>query len=109
MGGPSARPDPNAPPKLRLDKWLCHARFFKTRGLAADVIEAGRCRVNGQRTSKPGHAVQAGDVLTFVQARVVRVVRVTALGERRGPSGEAQLLYDDLTVYDDDAAPSPLE
>jgi len=112
LGGPGARANPDAQPKMRLDKWLFQARFFKNRGLAADMVEIGRCRVNGQRTSKPGHGVQVGDVLTFVQARAVRVVRVMALGERRGPSGEAQALYDDLTDYDTltpDAAPSPLE
>lgn len=110
MAGPSARPDPNTKPKLRLDKWLWQARFFKTRAFAAGVVEAGRCRVNGQRTAKPGHGVQVGDVLTFTQARVVRVVRVTALGHRRGPASEAQDMYDDLApVADPDATDSPLE
>jgi len=106
LAGPGARPDPNAPPKLRLDKWLWQARFFKTRALAAKVVEGGRCRVNGQRTSKPGHTVQVGDVLTFTQARVMRVVRVTGLGDRRGPADEAQGLYDDLAP---DATDSLLE
>lgn len=106
MAGPGARPDPDAPQRLRLDKWLWQARFFKTRAFAAGIIEAGRCRVNGQRTTKPGHGLQVGDVLTFTQARVVRVVRVTGLGYRRGPADEAQTLYDDLAP---DATDSPLE
>jgi ribosome-associated heat shock protein Hsp15 len=106
LAGPGARPDPNTQPKLRLDKWLWQARFFKTRALAAKVVEGGRCRVNGQRTAKPGHGVQAGDVLIFTQARLVRVVRVAALGQRRGPADEAQALYDDMTP---DATDSPLE
>ncbi len=109
MAGPGARSDPNAPPKLRLDKWLWQARFFKNRAIAAGMVEAGRCRINGQRSSKPGHAVQIGDVLTFTQAREVRVVRVTALGQRRGPAFEAQELYDDLTPPAPDATDRPLE
>lgn len=82
--------------KIRLDKWLWHARFFKTRTLAAKEVSAGHVRVNGTRVSKPAHAVAPDDVLTFVQARAARVVRVLAIGARRGPAPEAQTLYDDL-------------
>ena len=85
-----------AQPKLRLDKWLFQARFFKGRDLAAEMVEGGHCRINGQRCLKPGHGVAAGDVLTFVQADRIRVVRVVALGVRRGPATEAQALYADL-------------
>ena len=83
--------------KIRLDKWLWHARFFKTRTLAAKEVSAGHVRVNGTRVSKPAHAVAPDDVLTFVQARAARVVRVVAIGARRGPAPEAQMLYDDLS------------
>jgi ribosome-associated heat shock protein Hsp15 len=83
-------------PKLRIDKWLWHARFFKTRGLAAKIVGAGRCRVNGTPVAKPAFGIAPGDVLTFPQARRVRVIRVEALGERRGPAPEAQTLYSDL-------------
>jgi ribosome-associated heat shock protein Hsp15 len=83
--------------KLRLDKWLWQARFFKTRTLAARQVSGGHVRVNGTRVSKPAYAVVPGDVLTFVQGVQVRVVRVTALGQRRGPATEAQMLYDDMT------------
>ncbi|SEL01806.1 heat shock protein Hsp15 [Roseovarius nanhaiticus] len=83
--------------KIRLDKWLWHARFFKTRGLAAGVVKSGHVRVNGNRAGKAAHAVRSGDVLTFSQADTVRVVRILALGTRRGPAPEAQALYDDLT------------
>ncbi len=86
-----------AQPKLRLDKWLWQARFFKTRSLAAKQVGAGHVRVNGNRALKPAFAVGPGDVLTFAQGRDVRVVRVVALGERRGPAPEAQTLFDDLT------------
>ncbi|MBS0126570.1 RNA-binding S4 domain-containing protein [Thetidibacter halocola] len=81
--------------KLRIDKWLWHARFFKTRSLAAKAVSGG-LRVNGQPVAKPAFAVGPGDVLTFSQARDVRVIRVVALGERRGPAPEAQALYHDL-------------
>lgn len=83
-------------PKLRLDKWLWHARFFKTRSLAARQVSDGQVRVNGGKVSKPSYMVSAGDVLTFSQGRVVRVIRIEALGERRGPAPEAQALYCDL-------------
>lgn len=81
---------------LRLDKWLWQARFFKSRGLAHRACEAGRVRVNSVRTKKAHHAIRPGDVLTFPQGHRIRVVRVAALGERRGPAREAQTLYEDL-------------
>lgn len=96
MAGPGAKPDPTAQPKLRLDKWLWQARFFKSREMAADVVESGHLRLNSQRCKKPGHSVQGGDVLTFPQGRDIRVVRVRDIGERRGPASEARALYDDL-------------
>jgi ribosome-associated heat shock protein Hsp15 len=86
----------DAPAKLRIDKWLWHARFFRSRGLAGEVAASGAVRVNGERISKAAHAVRPGDVLTFPQGRVIRVVRVTGLGLRRGPAIEARALYDDL-------------
>jgi ribosome-associated heat shock protein Hsp15 len=90
--------------RLRLDKWLWQARFFKTRSLAAKVAGGGSCRVNGTPVAKPAHAVAPGDVLTFPQARAVRVVRILALGERRGPAPEAQALYEDLSPPEPRAA-----
>ena len=107
MPGPGARPDPATAPRLRLDKWLWHARFFKDRDLAADLVTSGHCRINGQRCRKPGHGVTPGDVLTFPQGARIRVVRVTALGQRRGPAGAAQMLYLDLDPQT--AAPHLLE
>lgn len=106
MAGPSGKPDPNAAARLRLDKWLWQARFFKSRTLAAEVIEAGSVRVNGTRVSRPGRDVGAGDTLTFPQGARIRVVRVTALGQRRGPATEAQGLYVDL---DPQVGAEPLE
>ncbi len=85
-----------APEKIRIDKWLWQARFFKSRGLAGEVAGSGGVRVNGERIAKPAHGIRAGDVLTFPQAGHIRVIRVLALGARRGPAVEAQALYDDL-------------
>lgn len=104
MGGPAGKANPDAAPRLRLDKWLWQARFFKTRAEAAELVSKGRMRVNGARQSKPGHGICPNDVLTFPQGDAIRVIRVMALGIRRGPYSEAQMLYIDL-----DAAPTPLE
>lgn len=113
MAGPGAKPVAGAPPRLRLDKWLWQARFFKTRGLAAEAIGAGRCRLNGNPVTKAGHALGEGDVLTFAQGGRIRVVRVLALGLRRGPATEAQALYLDLDPQTGsnpgDETSSPLE
>ncbi|THD84544.1 RNA-binding S4 domain-containing protein [Aliigemmobacter aestuarii] len=92
---------------MRIDKWLWQARFFKTRGLATDLVAAGHLRLNGQRVAKPAQAVGAGDTLTFPQGGRVRLIRVTGLPGRRGPASEAQSLYLDLDAPA--AAPSPLE
>ena len=107
MAGPSGKANPAAAPSLRLDKWLWQARFFKSRALAADLISAGHVRVNGTRVSRPGRDVTAGDVLTFPQGTHIRLVRILALGQRRGPAGEAQALYFDLDPPP--ATPDPLE
>ena len=96
-----------APPKLRLDKWLWQARFFKTRSIAAREVSAGHVRVNGDKTDRPACAVSPGDVLTFAQARRVRVVRIEALGDRRGPAPEAQTLYTDLSSPQDNSPENP--
>ncbi len=93
------------PSKLRLDKWLWYARFFKTRTLAARQVSGGHVRVNGDHARKPSHAVGPDDVLTFTQAREVRVVRILELGTRRGPAPEARALYDDLTPARPDEEP----
>jgi len=88
----SAQPDE----KLRIDKWLWHARFFKSRTLAAKSVTGGRVRVNRQVVKKANHAIQPGDVLTFPLGPHVRVIEVNALGVRRGPASEARTLYTDL-------------
>lgn len=83
--------------KLRLDKWLWFARFCKTRSLAAKLCGSGAVRCSGHPVNKASATVKPGDVLTFAQGRHVRVIRVVALGSRRGPAPEAQALYEDLS------------
>ncbi|NIZ15187.1 RNA-binding S4 domain-containing protein [Phaeobacter sp. HF9A] len=93
--------------KIRIDKWLWHARFFKTRSLASKQVGAGHVRVNGTKASKPSQNVSVGDVLTFAQGHQVRVVRILALSERRGPAPEAQTLYFDMTEKQDKPPANP--
>jgi ribosome-associated heat shock protein Hsp15 len=84
------------PTGLRLDKWLWRARFFKTRSLATKICTGGHVRTGGAAVTKAHHQVRVGDVLTFAQGRYIRVVKVLALGTRRGPAIEARTLYEDL-------------
>jgi ribosome-associated heat shock protein Hsp15 len=81
---------------LRMDRWLWFARFFKSRSMATRVCAARSIRVNGTIAAKPNHMIRPGDVLTFPIGRDIRVIRVQALGMRRGPAPEAQALYEDL-------------
>jgi ribosome-associated heat shock protein Hsp15 len=81
---------------LRLDKWLWFARFTKSRSLATKLVSDGKMRVNGVPTQKAHYAVKIGDVLTFALGPHIRVIRIAALGVRRGPAPEARLLYEDL-------------
>jgi ribosome-associated heat shock protein Hsp15 len=89
---------------IRLDKWLWHARFAKSRAVAARLCESGRLRIGGEAISKPHRLVRVGDVLTFPAGRHIRTVRVAALGARRGPAAEAQALYQDLAPPDPESA-----
>ena len=88
---------------LRLDKWLWYARFFKTRSAATKAISGGRFRLDGIVINKPHRQALCGQVLTFIQGGRIRVIRIIALGSRRGPASEASLLYKDLTPASDDA------
>ena len=80
----------------RLDKWLFHARFYRTRPLAQAATAAGRVRLNGIKVEKPGHILKPGDVLTLGKSGQVLAVRVLALAQRRGPPSEARALYEVL-------------
>ena len=81
----------------RLDKWLWCARFFKSRALATKLVSAGRVRLSGKVIVKSSQLIRKGDVLTFPQGGFIRVVKVLFLAARRGPSPEAQLLFEDLS------------
>jgi len=81
---------------MRLDKWLWQARFFRSRAAAARLCAGGRVRIDGTVVEKAHFQVRPGQVLTFPQAQRIRVVRVIALGTRRGPAAEARLLYDEM-------------
>lgn len=81
---------------LRIDKWLWHARFFKSRTLAGKFVNSGKIRLNGNPIAKAHVMVKADDVLTFPLGPHLRVIEVVKMGERRGPAPEAQTLYNDL-------------
>jgi ribosome-associated heat shock protein Hsp15 len=78
--------------KLRIDKWLWAARFFKTRSLAVEAVESGKVTMNEARI-KPAKAIGAGDHLDIRLGQYHFEVEVLALSNRRGPAPEAQKLY----------------
>jgi ribosome-associated heat shock protein Hsp15 len=80
--------------KLRIDKWLWAARFYKTRTLASDEIARGRVEVNGHEV-KPAREVKVGDTVSLRQGTVVRSVVVKGLSGTRGPAPVAQQLYEE--------------
>ncbi len=98
---------PDAPASCRVDVWLWRARFTKTRSMAADLVERGAVRLTHQRRQvrldKPSRSVHVGDELIFVIHQRLTVVRIEALGERRGPAEEARALYLLLTGLADSA------
>lgn len=80
--------------KVRIDKWLWAARFFKTRSLAADEVHAGRVQVNGADV-KASREVRLGDVVRLVQAKMPRTVVVKGISGQRGSAPVAQQLYEE--------------
>jgi ribosome-associated heat shock protein Hsp15 len=80
------------PARVRIDKWLWAARFFKTRAQAADAVSGGHVHINGER-SKPSHGIKAGDVLKITKAGYTFLITVIVLAERRGSAQLAQRLY----------------
>jgi ribosome-associated heat shock protein Hsp15 len=94
--------------RIRIDKWLWHARFAKTRALAQGAATSGLIRLNNARVVKSSAEVGPGDILTIPRGREIVVVRIEACGIRRGPAKEAQALYavlDEETLDRADAAP----
>tara|TARA_Y100001968_G_C18845236_1_gene475496 strand:- start:160 stop:438 length:279 start_codon:yes stop_codon:yes gene_type:complete len=80
--------------KVRIDKWLWWARFFKTRSLSAKKISNGAVRVNSCRVLKPSAEITLNDVLTLKQGNVVQVIRVVSLGQRRENYEKAKKMYE---------------
>lgn len=80
--------------KVRLDKWLWAARFFKTRTLAKEAVEGGKVQYNGQR-SKPGRVVDLGATLTIRQGWFDKEVVVKGLSDKRKNASLAQTLYEE--------------
>ena len=80
--------------KVRLDKWLWAARFFKTRTLAVEAIAGGKVHLNGNRV-KPGHGVVTGDQLRIRKGAYEFIVQVKELSTRRGPTPVAAMLYEE--------------
>ncbi|MDA7417519.1 RNA-binding S4 domain-containing protein [Xenophilus arseniciresistens] len=80
--------------RMRIDKWLWAARFYKTRSLAADEIGKHRVQVNGD-VAKPAREVKVGDTVALRQGPVTRTVHVRGLSAQRGPAPVAQQLYEE--------------
>jgi ribosome-associated heat shock protein Hsp15 len=78
--------------KVRIDKWLWAARFFKTRAMATEAINGGHVHVNGQRI-KPARSLSIGDEVTITKPPYTFIVEVMDLSEKRGPAAKARLLY----------------
>jgi ribosome-associated heat shock protein Hsp15 len=80
--------------RVRIDKWLWAARFFKTRSAASDAVVGGRVHVNGLRV-KPAKELSVGDTIEITHRVYKRTVRVAALSDRRGPASVAATLYEE--------------
>ena len=78
--------------RVRIDKWLWAARFYKTRSLSADAVEGGKAQVNGERV-KPAKMLKVGDILSIRNGHFAWDITVLALSERRGSASEAAKLY----------------
>ncbi len=93
---PRNQPEPETETagKVRIDKWLWAARFYKTRGLSAEAIDAGKIEVNGDR-AKRSRLVQSGDRLRIRIGPYEHIVAVKAVSETRGSATIAQGLYEE--------------
>jgi ribosome-associated heat shock protein Hsp15 len=91
-GGENATPANPAEQRVRIDKWLWAARFYRTRSLAAEAIDAGHVRVDGERV-KPAHPVRATSRVSVRKRELAWDVEVLGVSERRGSAPQAALLY----------------
>lgn len=82
---------------VRIDKWLWAARFFKTRTLAADAVDTGKVKLDGERV-KPARLLKSGDVLQVDNGAAAWEVTVLALSDARGSAIQAQLLYQETAA-----------
>lgn len=80
------------PQKIRIDKWLWAARYFKTRAVASQAVDGGKVHVNGQRV-KSSRPIQVGDRLEITRGQIHSVIDVIKLSDKRGPAKMAQNLY----------------
>lgn len=94
---PCGSAGPGTAPSIRVDKWLWFTRIVKSRSLATTLVTGGKVRINKVRAAKASQTVRTGDVVTVTAHRRVHVLKVLAIGTRRGPAPEAQALYEDLS------------
>jgi ribosome-associated heat shock protein Hsp15 len=93
---PTDRRPTDRRPTDRIDRWLWTARFYRSRALAAEACDGGKVEVNGY-TAKPHKSVHIGDMVSFTHPSGRKELKVLTLSERRGPSSQARLLYEDLS------------
>ena len=82
--------------KVRVDKWLWWARFYKTRSLSAKKISSGVVRLNSRRVRKPSAEIAIDDVLTLKHGEIIRVIKVISLEEGRKNYDKAKKMYEDI-------------
>jgi ribosome-associated heat shock protein Hsp15 len=91
------RPEDQHEGRIRFDKWLWAARFYKTRSLCAQAIELGQVRVNGER-AKPARVMRVGEAVTVKKSGILCEVLITALADRRGNATDAAQLYQETAA-----------
>ncbi|HEX2722296.1 MAG TPA: RNA-binding S4 domain-containing protein [Gemmatimonadaceae bacterium] len=94
MMNPEKETEGENPTRVRIDKWLWAARFYKTRGLSAEAIDAGKIEVNGDR-AKRSRLVQAGDRIRIRSGPYEHIIQVKAVTSARGSAAIAQALYEE--------------
>ena len=94
--------------RIRIDKWLWHARFYRSRVQAQQAATSGLLRLNGSRVQRASTGVQPGDIVTLPRGGDILAVRIETLAFRRGPAAEAKKLYSvvDGKLLDPAASPS---
>ena len=94
--------------RVRLDKWLWAARFYKTRSIAAEAVDSGKVLVSGARV-KPARVLKLGDQLEVRTPGAVYIVHINALSAKRGPAAQAATLYEETTESRQARAAAKLE